>query len=402
MALLVLCLLLGVGTLLAVIFLFRKILSKKDLEDAITKSSTKTDEAISKLLLKKDFDDALSNRQTEITHTVTTAIGALDKRMLDSGKVVQEAVEKKLDEIRKDNDTKLEKIRVTVDEKLHETLERRLGESFKRVSDQLESVNKGLGEMQSLASGVGDLKKVLSNVKTRGTWGEVQLGNLLEQFLVSEQYDTNVSTKKGSSDRVEFAIKLPGKGKDVVWLPIDAKFPLEDYQRLVDAQEKADVESIERESKALEQRIKLEAKNIHEKYVDPPHTTDFAILFLPNEGLYAEVLRRPGLADQIQREYKVILTGPTTIAAILNSLQMGFRTLAIEKRSGEVWNVLNAVKTEFGKFGDLLEKTQKKLQEASDTIESASTKSRTIVKKLNKVHEVSPGEETKLLPTVEE
>jgi DNA recombination protein RmuC len=258
------------------------------------------------------------------------------------------------------------------------------------VSERLELVHKGLGEMQTLASGVGDLKKVLTNVKTRGTWGEIQLGNLLEQILTLEQYAQNVVTKKGSNERVEFAIKLPGRDKNdsVVWLPIDAKFPLEDYQKLVEAQEQANLGLIEEFGKLLETRIKSEAKDIREKYIDPPHTTDFGILFLPVEGLYAEVLRRPGLCDLLQREYRVTITGPTTLAALLNSLQMGFRTLAIEKRSSEVWVVLGAIKTEFAKFGELLDKTHKKLEEASNIIDDATKKSRTIEKKLNKVQEL--------------
>lgn len=299
---------------------------------------------------------------------------------------------------------KLELIRATVDEKLHSTLEKRLGESFERVSRQLESVHKGLGEMQTLASGVGDLKKVLSNVKTRGTWGEIQLGNLLEQILTLEQYEKNVSTKRNSSDRVEFAIKLPGREKQdqPVWLPIDAKFPMEDYQRLIEAEEKPNIDLIDELGKALETRIKSEARDIRDKYIDPPNTTDFGILFLPIEGLYAEVLRRPGLCDSLQRDYRVIITGPTTLAALLNSLQMGFRTLAIEKRSSDVWALLAIIRSEFSKFGEILDKTYKKLQEASDTIESATKKSKTIERKLNKVQEIPISEKTNLFSNFEE
>jgi DNA recombination protein RmuC len=319
-----------------------------------------------------------------------------DKRM----EYVRETIEKRLENIQKDNSEKLEKMRETVDEKLHATLEKRLGESFKLVSERLELVHKGLGEMQTLASGVGDLKKVLQNVKTRGTWGEVQLGTLLDQIMTIEQYEKNVATKKDSNDRVEFAIKIPAKDEKLknIWLPIDAKFPLEDFQNLIDAEEKCDLVQIASLGKALEVRIKSEAKDIKEKYLDPPYTTDFGILFLPIEGLYAEVLRRPGLADTLQRDYKVIITGPTTIAAILNSLQMGFRTLAIEKRSSDVWATLGAIKTEFSTFGDLLDKTHKKLQEASNTIESASRKSRTIERKLNKAQEMPVPEIVKELP----
>jgi len=299
---------------------------------------------------------------------------------------------------------KLETIRITVDEKLHSTLEKRLGESFERVSKQLESVHKGLGEMQTLASGVGDLKKVLSNIKTRGTWGEIQLGNLLEQILTIEQYEKNVVTKKGSNERVEFAIKLPGREKqdNVVWLPIDAKFPMEDYQRLIEAQEQANVGLVEELGKSLENRIKSEAKDIRNKYIDPPNTTDFGIMFLPVEGLYAEVLRRPGLCELLQRDYRVTLTGPTTLAALLNSLQMGFRTLAIEKRSSDVWALLAAIRVEFAKFGEMLDKTHKKLLEAIDTIESATKKSRTIERKLNKVQELPVTERVNLFGEIEE
>jgi DNA recombination protein RmuC len=268
------------------------------------------------------------------------------------------------------------------------------------VSESLEKVQLGLGEMKSLATGVGDLKRVLTNVKARGTWGEVQLGALLEQVLTQDQYATNIATKPGSADRVEFAIKLPGRDEHAlqpVWLPVDAKFPQEDYQRLLDAQDQANPVLVEESGRQMENRVKMEARSIHEKYVDPPYTTDFAIMFLPTEGLYAEVLRRPGLADWIQREFKILVTGPTTLAALLNSLQLGFRTLAIEKRSSEVWTLLGAVKTEFGKFGDVLEKTQKKLQEASNTIDDAGRRTRAIARKLKDVQELPVGEAVHLL-----
>jgi DNA recombination protein RmuC len=313
---------------------------------------------------------------------------------------IRETVDTKMQLLQKDNSEKLEKMRMTVDEKLQSTLEKRLGESFKLVSDRLEQVHKGLGEMQTLASGVGDLKRVLTNVKTRGTWGEVQLANLLEQILTIEQYDKNVATKNGSADRVEFAIKLPGKDDRVkqIWMPIDAKFPIEDYQRLITAQENGSVEDVETLTKALENRIKSEAKDIFTKYIDPPYTTDFALLYLPIEGLYAEVTQRRGLAESLQRQYRVIVCGPNTIAALLNSLQMGFRSLAIEKRSSEVWSVLGAIKTEFGKFGDLLEKTHDKLKQASNTIEDATRKSRTIERKLGRVQELPSGDSVPDLP----
>ena len=319
---------------------------------------------------------------------------------------VRETVENKLRNMQKDNEQKLEQMRATVDEKLHATLEKRLGDSFKIVSERLEQVHQGLGEMKTLASGVSDLKKVLTNVKTRGTWGEVQLGSLLEQIFAPEQYEKNVETKFGSGERVEFAIKLPGRNNEdrPCYIPIDAKFPQEDYQRLVDAAETGDTISLDSAAKALENRIKLEAKTIKDKYIDPPHTTDFALMFLPTEGLYAEILKNGALIDQIQREYRVVITGPTTLAAILNSLQMGFRTLAIEKRSSEVWKILGSVKTEFGKFGDLLDKTKKKLDEASNTIDDAARKSRTIERKLSGVSDLAENTTTQqsLLETLTE
>jgi len=311
----------------------------------------------------------------------------LTKQNSSKLEIIRDTVEKRLTELQKDNNQKLEKMRETVDEKLQSTLEKRLAQSFQSVSERLEQVHKGLGEMQHLAVGVGDLKKVLSNVKTRGTWGEVQLGNLLEQILTKEQYQANVATKKDSKDIVEYAIKLPGKDKhlDHIWLPIDAKFPIEDYQRLLEAEDANDKLAIEAANKAIEKRLKDEGKKIQTKYIDPPYTTDFAILFIPIEGLYAQVLKLPGLVDFIQREYRVMITGPTTITAILNSLQMGFRTLAIEKQSSEIWQTLSEVKTEFGRFGEILERTQKKLQEASNQIDAGATRARAIERKLKNV-----------------
>jgi DNA recombination protein RmuC len=316
---------------------------------------------------------------------------------------MRQTLETQVQALQADNSQKLEAMRQTVDEKLHATLEKRLGESFQLVNERLEQVHKGLGEMQALAVGVGDLKKVLTNVKTRGTWGELQLGALLEQLLAPGQYAANVATKPGSDARVEFAIILPGQGgESVVHLPIDAKFPQEDYQRLLEAQELADAAGAEAAAKALEIRIKAEAKDIRDKYLSPPHTTDFGILFLPVEGLYAEVLRRTGLYETLMREYHVTVAGPTTLSAILSSLQMGFRTLAIEKRSSEVWMLLSAVKTEFGKFGDILEKTNKKLQEASNVMDDAARKSRTIERKLKGVQMLpSAGAETLLAEAAE-
>lgn len=355
--------------------------------------------------LFKGFGDPVEKRMVELAKAQNSNFEGFSTKLTElidrnEAKIekVKEAVEKRLEGIQKDNAEKLEAMRQTVDEKLHATLEKRLGESFKLVSDRLEQVHKGLGEMQTLASGVGDLKKVLTNVKTRGIWGEVQLGNLLEQILTPEQYDKNVTTKKGSKDRVEFAIKLPGKDDNkTVLLPIDAKFPQEDYQRLVEAYEQGNVDLIETVGKALEARIKSEAKSIAEKYIDPPSTTDFGIMFLPYESLYSEVLRRPGLCELIQRTHRVTITGPTTLYALLNSLQMGFRTLAIEKRSSEVWVLLSAVKTEFNRFGGILEKTHKQLQAASHTIEDAARKSRTIERKLKDVQALPQAEATPLL-----
>jgi len=323
---------------------------------------------------------------------------ALTRLNEEKSEATRNAIDVQLTSLRAENNKKLEQMRQTVDEKLHSTLEKRVGESFKQVSERLEQVYRGLGEMQHLANGVGDLKRVLTNVRTRGTWGEVRLAAILEQILTPDQYDTNVATKKNSRDRVEFALRLPGQRKDpnqVLWLPIDAKFPQEDYQRLLDALERADKESADRHLKQLEMRIRAEAKSIKEKYVEPPRTTDFAVMFLPVEGLYAEVLRIPGLCDALQREYRIVVTGPTTLSALLNSLQIGFRTLAIEKRSSEVWELLGALKTEFGRFGDALAKTKKKLQEAGNTIDQAEVRSRAISRKLSKVEEIQEtGQDT--------
>lgn len=313
---------------------------------------------------------------------------------------LRNTVENKLQIMQIDNAKQLEKMRQTVDEKLQGSLERRLGESFKQVSERLELVHKGLGEMKTLATGVGDLKKVLTNVKIRGTWGEVQLGVLLEQVLTPHQYSTNVATK-GGGERVEFAIKLPGQVIDkdeIVWLPIDAKFPVEDYQRLIESQEKADVEGIAAAGKQLENSIKNCARDISRKYLNPPKTTDFGILFLPIESLFAEVIQRTGLTEVIQREFRVVIAGPTTLWSILSSLQMGFRTLAIQERSSEVWNLLAAVKTEWTKYGDILDLVQNKILQASDTIEKVKVRSRAIGRKLKEVQELPSKEATALLP----
>ncbi len=351
--------------------------------------------------------DSQLKQLAEIAGMQKDQLDSFSKQLLEMTKLNQEkletlrqAVETQLRTLQEDNSRKLEQMRLIVDEKLQSTLEKRLGESFKQVSERLEQVYRGLGEMRSLAVGVGDLKKVLTNVKTRGTWGEIQLSHILEQILTPDQYEVNVATKQTSGERVEFAIKLPGLDahkESVVWLPIDAKFPQEDYQRLLDAQEAADKVLAEKSVKNLENRIKTEARAIREKYIDPPHTTDFGIMFLPVEGLYAEVLRRPGLCDSLQRDYRIAVTGPTTLAALLNSLQMGFRTLAIEKRSSEVWELLGAVKSQFSKFGDVLAQTKKKLQEASNTIDKAEVRTRVIERKLGKVQELPPTDSVKLL-----
>ncbi len=339
----------------------------------------------------RDQLDSFSKQLVNLT-------GTNDQRLQD----MRRTIEERISLLQQENSKKLDQMRITVDEKLQSTLEKRLGESFRLVSERLEMVHKGLGEMQGLATSVGDLKNVLTRVKPRGIWGEIQLGILLEQVLAPEQFEENVATKKRSAERVEFAIKLPGRSgdpNDFIWLPIDAKFPQEDYQRLVEAQEKSNADLAEEASRRLEAVIKSEAKAIREKYLDPPGTTDFGIMYLPTEGLYAEVIRRAGLCDVLQREYRVIVAGPTTLAALLNSLQMGFRTLAIEKRSSEVWKLLGAVKTEFGRFGDLLDKTHKKLVEASNTIEDASKKSRTIEKRLRTVENLPAGEAVSLMET---
>ncbi len=311
---------------------------------------------------------------------------------------LRNTVDQNLQKLHESNDKKLEQMRATVDEKLQSTLEKRLGESFKLVSDQLAAVQRGLGDMQSLATGVGDLKRVLTNVKTRGTWGEYQIGDILEQLLSPDQYQKNVQPKPHSSEVVEYAIRLPGKDNDTpVWLPIDAKFPQEDYQRLMDACEAADTDAVEKSTAALVRAIQSAAKDISVKYIEPPHTTDFAIMFLPTEGLYAEVLRQPGMLETLQHQHRVVVAGPTTLSAILNSLRMGFRTLAIEKRSSEVWEVLSAVKTEFSKFGGVLNKLKKQLGTAANTIDQTSVRTRAMERKLKSVEALPEEDATSLL-----
>lgn len=331
---------------------------------------------------------------TNLTNLNETKLENNRKNMEEKLENIRKTVEVNLLSMQKDNNEKLEKMRVTVDEKLQGTLEKRLGESFKIVNDRLESVYKGLGEMQSLAQGVGDLKKVFTNVKTRGYWGEVQLSNILDQFLTNEQYDSNVKTRPSSNDLVEFAIKLPGKNdNEFVYLPVDSKFPIEDYSRLIDAEENCNIELITELKKKLENSVKSFAKDIHDKYIETPYTTDFGIMFLPTESLYCEILKNTSLCETISQKYRVVISGPTTFVALLNSLQMGFKTLAIEKRSSEVWQLLGMVKSEFSKFGDILDKTNKKLLEISNTMELASRKSRTIERKLKKVESLPVQDE---------
>jgi DNA recombination protein RmuC len=328
-----------------------------------------------------------------LADSLTSQLGAFSESNERRMGALRQSVDERLRILQEDNAARLEQMRVTVDERLQGTLEARLGDAFRVVSERLEQVHRGLGEMQALAAGVGDLKKVLTNVKTRGTWGEVQLGTLLEQVLAPAQFEANVPTKAGSADRVEFAIRLPGRDQSdaAVWLPIDAKFPQENYQRLLEASDRGDADGVEAAAKELEGFVRASAKDIRDKYLDPPHTTDFGILFLPTEGLYAEVLRRPGLADLVQRDMRVVLAGPTTLWAVLNSLQMGFRTLAIERRSGEVWAVLGTVKTQFAKFGDIVSAVQKKLQEATNKMDAIARQSRTIERKLRVVQELPAG-----------
>jgi len=335
----------------------------------------------------KDFGDNLSQSLASLN-------GSISHCMLE----IRTALEMRIKDLQNENTLRLEEMRKTVDEKLHTTLEKRLGESFRTVSERLERVYQGLGEMQQLVVGVGDLKRLLSNVKTRGTWGEVQLEMLLQQILIPGQYGKNIEIVLGSQERVEFAIKLPGteNGGKAVWMPIDAKFPKEQYERLADAAEKGDTEGLAVASRALEKVVRYEAKNISEKYLSPPLTTDFGILFLPTEGLYSEVIRRPGLADDMQRLYRISIAGPSTLSALLNSLQMGFRTLALEKRSSEVWQVLGAVKTEFNKFGDALATTKSTLERAAKNIDQVETRSRQMSRKLKSV-EALPSDATSLL-----
>jgi DNA recombination protein RmuC len=350
------------------------------------------------------FAQQLTLLQKTLSDTLTLQLQGMSESNARRLGEVRATLEAQLAQLQQSNSAKLDEMRQTVDEKLQSTLEARLGESFKQVAERLEQVHKGLGEMQSLAQGVGDLKHLLSNVKTRGMFGEAQLASMLEQVFSPEQFSAQVATRPGSRNVVDFAIRLPGRGDDGApcWLPIDAKFPTEDYERLLDAQQRADAIAAEAAGKALETRIRLEAKSIAEKYLEPPHTTDFAILFLPTEGLYAEVLRRPGLMDALQRDHRVTLAGPTTLLAMLSSLQMGFRTLALEKRSSEVWQVLGAVKTEFAKFGDVLAKVKAQTQTVLNTLDSAEVRSRAMGRALKTVEALPEAEATRLLPPTRE
>jgi DNA recombination protein RmuC len=359
----------------------------------------------------KSFEDKFSNNIKELNELIRQKFGDFNKQQLDNNKLatdhikdIEKTIEKHLKLIQEDNSKQLNEMRKTVDEKLQTTLEKRLGESFKQVSERLEQVHKGLGEMQTIASGVGDLKKVLSNVKTRGVLGEYQLGNILEQILTPDQYSKNVATKKGSQAHVEYAIKLPGKSTDEeVWLPVDSKFPIEPYEALLGAYDAGLPEQIEIAQKLLIRAVEGFAKEISEKYIDPPHTTDFGIMFLPVESLYAEVLRHPGLFETLQRTYKITITGPTTLSALLNSLQMGFRSLAVQKRSSEVWKVLGAVKTEFTKFSDQLQKVQKQLNTASGSLETLrSTRTNQIERKLRNVETLDASDTEDVLELPEE
>jgi len=366
----------------------------RDLREEVAATLNKTTESVTKTI------DQLGSRQKEQLVEVTSQVKQLTDESRSRIEGLRSTISEQLTEIRNENEKKLEEMRKTVDEKLQGTLERRFNESFKVVGDQLEAVYKGLGEMKNLATGVGDLKNVLTNVKVRGTWAEYQLEAILQQILTPDQYERNVATKSDSSDHVEFAIRLPGPSnspESPVWLPIDAKFPQEDYIRLMEASRSGDVEGIEQSTKELIRSVTASAKTITEKYVDPPHTTDFAVMYLPTEGLYAEVVRQPGLIEEFQTKYRVTVAGPTTMGALLNSLRLGFRTLVIEQRASEVWRVLAAVKSEFEKFGEALEKVKKRLNSASDAIEQTDVRTRAMERKLRGVEQLPSGQADELL-----
>ena len=365
----------------------------KNLFESLFSSTKQLNEFV--LTAVKNYNESVSNFLAELQRTQAQQLNSIESRLNEilkenDGKLnrIADIISENLKSLQDRNERKLEQMRQTVDEKLSSTLERRLGESVKIITQGLDTVSKGLGEMQSLATGVGDLKRVLTNVKTRGGWGEVQLSSLLDQILSKSQYKEQVTIKKNSNEKVDFAVVIPGKGESELLLPIDAKFPLEDYSRLLSAIEQNNISEIEAQTKNLENRIKEEARAISTKYIDPPLTTDFAVMYLPIEGLYAEVIRRPALLDMLQHKYKIMVCGPTTLTALLNSLQMGFKTLAIEKRSSEIWNTLSVFKSEFTKFVDLLSKTQKKIDEASSTLDYATKKTKTIERKLKDVADI--------------
>jgi len=396
--LIVLVALAAVALILLIVLLLRPRgdASLREKLDALRGDSERVERALreEQRAARTELAETLDRMGGQLRLSLSTLTADNEKRLTE----VRGTLDAQLKALQKDNAAQLDKMREVVDEKLQKTLETRLGQSFGVIAKQLEAVQRGLGEMQTLAVGVGDLKRVLSNVKTRGTFGEVQLGALLEQMLTADQYASNVAVVPHAAERVEYAIRLPGQGGDApVWLPIDCKFPIEDYQRLLDAQERADAEAASAAAQALERRVRDEAKTIRSKYVAPPHTTDFAILFLPAEGLYAEVIRRPGLFETLQRDHRVTVAGPTTLTAILNALQMGFRTLAIEQRSSEVWRLLGEVKTEFGKFGGILEKAEKQLNTVSRSIGEAGRKTRTISRALRDVESLPAAEVQSLL-----
>ena len=371
----------------------------RELREEVSGSLSKTAQTLSSTV------GQLGNVQKQQLEGVTTQVQALVETNQQRLEGLRATISEQLNEMREANEKKLEEMRRTVDEKLQGTLEKRLGESFKLVSERLDAVHKGLGEMQNLAAGVGDLKNVLTNVKVRGTWAEYQLEAILEQVLTPDQFDRNVATRKDSSERVEFAIRLPGRSddpNDCVWLPIDSKFPQEDYLRLSEAANSADAEAVALSTRELLRSITQSAKTIAEKYLNPPQTTDFAVLYLPTEGLYAEVLRQPGLVSQLQQDYRVMVSGPTTIAALLNSLRLGFRSLAIEQQASEVWQVLGAVKTEFGRFGDVLAKVKKQLATASNTIESTERRTRAMARTLREVEQLPGAKSDELLELLPE
>ncbi len=368
--------------------------SGRDLREEVSAALRSTAETLARTL------EGLGKAQHALLESMATQVRELGESSRDSLERVRSTLDMRVRELQEGNERKLDEMRRIVDEKLHETLEKRLGESFRIVGERLEAVHKGLGEMQTLAAGVGDLKRVLTNVKVRGTWAEVQLGAILEQVLVPGQYAKNVKVKQGSQDVVEYAIRLPGPGGDTegcVWLPVDSKFPQEDYVRLQDAADRGDPEAVQKAAEALARSVRSAAKDVHDKYIDPPNTTDFAIVFLATEGLYAEVLRQPDLADEIMTRYRVVVAGPTTLAAILSSLRMGFQTLAIERRAVEVWKVLAAVKTEFGKFGEVLEKVRRQLNTASKSIEETGVRTRAMERSLRTVERLPEEEASRIL-----